>query len=989
MKKLKVLAAALLASALPLSGCSVLGVEIPGSQAIMDLLNKVDIFDIIPDKKDDKEDDDDDHDHDHDGDDPDPTPDPVVKNVTVTGAKDIYAGEKVTLTARVSGEGNFTQTVTWSTSDSAVATVNDGVVTGVAKGTVDIIATSTVDTTKSGKVTINVKEAAWPDAQKEIFNNAFGEAIPFVVLPEKGAWTEEWFEQYECITFEVEGDKTAEIEAAFAKVDDYEQIDSGVYIVEFKNKENTVFYINDYYNEKDDLTSIDVYKAFTTWPGADIAARVAGLGITLGADYALPALPNEEGMLIQVMNSAFVDEEGEKGDDVVVVSVMCAEDSETLTDTYLDLIPNIFDKYVVLGEEGEYQLQAKDKSHTIQIYDSYDEELYEYYMLARMFDFVDELCEELGMTEEELIEYLQTPFPGFTLVIAPYQYDYSIYPTGSNELLAVGDTLQIETQLGSDVPQDAVLTYTSGTPAVATVSETGLITAVGEGIANITVAYEDKVSVTFKINVVETLPTAWTEEQIGEIQKLYPVVEIPFIKYFDDVKFVENGQYVQFSSSLAFGYDQIDNIGDALEAAGWELQSEYEDSCASEEVYYEGAAYFEKVYQIGEVEHYISIALGFQQSQDEDAEALPIVMYVHDPYFYSFNDAAEEIIAGLGYLEAETEAELPTLSATRYSVQIDDYYGSIDVVAYNEGKTLEQVKALLEGCGYTVVQKVDGEIAYLDAIPEDEGIEVIAYVVGADLYFQIYVAEGGGGEEESAGAEFDFAEITETSGEANGFSFTTAKASGQSDPAYNEGKKELRLYANNTITFTSDETMTSIFFDANTCGESKATGTIVSASVGTVSAVEGGFLWEGEANEVTLTASASGQVHINSIVINGGGGEGGGGESAEFEALMTKVETAYGIELEYDDEEEAYFSEEVVASSTSKTMMQVINEAVAKKPAEFSIEYEAPYEDTWSDGEAGVFACYLTADQSAVLQLGTWVENGQIYLQVVIYELYL
>ncbi|HBO5236263.1 TPA: Ig-like domain-containing protein, partial [Pseudomonas aeruginosa] len=49
------------------------------------------------------------------------------------------------------------QTVTWSTSDAAIATVNDtGLVTGVAVGTATITATSTADPTKTDTCAITV-----------------------------------------------------------------------------------------------------------------------------------------------------------------------------------------------------------------------------------------------------------------------------------------------------------------------------------------------------------------------------------------------------------------------------------------------------------------------------------------------------------------------------------------------------------------------------------------------------------------------------------------------------------------------------------------------------------------------------------------------------------------------------------------------------------------------------------------------------------------
>ncbi len=69
----------------------------------------------------------------------------------------VFIGTENGATAIAKIDGKESNAVTWSSSDTAVATVDSsGFVVGVAKGTADIIATSTVDTTKTGKITITV-----------------------------------------------------------------------------------------------------------------------------------------------------------------------------------------------------------------------------------------------------------------------------------------------------------------------------------------------------------------------------------------------------------------------------------------------------------------------------------------------------------------------------------------------------------------------------------------------------------------------------------------------------------------------------------------------------------------------------------------------------------------------------------------------------------------------------------------------------------------
>ena len=131
----------------------------------------------------------------------------------------------------------------------------------------------------------------------------------------------------------------------------------------------------------------------------------------------------------------------------------------------------------------------------------------------------------------------------------------------------------------------------------------------------------------------------------------------------------------------------------------------------------------------------------------------------------------------------------------------------------------------------------------------------------------------GGGESQTAaeGATIDFSVCQETAATIGAYSFTTAVGTNSSKqaPQWNANKNELRLYIGNTLTITSTGLITSIEFDANTCGESKADGTLT-ANPGSLTE----FSWTGSANSVTFTVNEGKQVHIHKIDLNGGGESG-------------------------------------------------------------------------------------------------------------------
>ena len=82
-----------------------------------------------------------------------------LTSITISGATEVLVGEKITLTATPNA-GATLEEVTWKSSDTTIATVENGVVTGVKAGTVEITASSGDIT--SAPYTIEVKDAVVP-----------------------------------------------------------------------------------------------------------------------------------------------------------------------------------------------------------------------------------------------------------------------------------------------------------------------------------------------------------------------------------------------------------------------------------------------------------------------------------------------------------------------------------------------------------------------------------------------------------------------------------------------------------------------------------------------------------------------------------------------------------------------------------------------------------------------------------------------------------
>ena len=97
--------------------------------------------------------------------------------------EEAFINQAVTATVAVQPE-NASKTVTWTSSDEKIATVNNGSVSPLAEGTVTITATSTLDETKSASATLrvvkeNLAEHNWSITGSLAYEKGYGYKIVF------------------------------------------------------------------------------------------------------------------------------------------------------------------------------------------------------------------------------------------------------------------------------------------------------------------------------------------------------------------------------------------------------------------------------------------------------------------------------------------------------------------------------------------------------------------------------------------------------------------------------------------------------------------------------------------------------------------------------------------------------------------------------------------------------------------------------------------
>lgn len=682
------------------------------------------------------------------GGDPAPVVDKKVTKVSVTCSKTtLQVGGTVTAKANVNAEGGADTKVSWKSSNEAVATVSSsGKITAIAVGKATITATSTFDDTKSDSVEITVVAADWSAADKEMMEEYLGEVVPY--FPGAFTWTDAYYDYYQVLS--AESDNLSDLDAVVAqfKADSsFEHSYDEEYECDTFIRDSAADPLYDlcidvyvYEDESGKIATVDAYvqpKSYDEWPTEVIASLLEECGF----DIALPAYTARDPGTVTFMAQAG---ELEEGGNAVLISASGDEDA---TDTAED--------YVHLFSTESYKVDAYDDGYGGSFYLISDNAKTVTIQVANVYDI-----------DWEIFDIVQ--YPGFEVMVMDYIPDYSLELLPAVDMIEVGNTLTMDVVKGEDFKAEDVITFTSSDATVATVSAEGVVTGVKAGEVQITAAFGDESSAVSTIYVVDAIPTAFTQAQLDEFDKIHPGKDcaIPFNKYFTSVKYDETEKYVSVTG-LEIDGEIMESIYAGMIAGGWtDVDAEtYADYAEAYDItvdearielyeyygYYSFTKLIEDKYLVG-ADLYI---MAYDEYYEEDVMAFEgnVHVDVYDDYIYSYADAKSAIGEIINDLGIETTASFPdSMPGNRFAVEYDGDYNMIFFDAYNVGDlTLAQVVEALGTCGWdaevkhedSYVDEDSGEtvpaVDYVSAVSKDEVLELEATINDGDISFYVFL----------------------------------------------------------------------------------------------------------------------------------------------------------------------------------------------------------------------------------------------------------
>lgn len=232
-------------------------------------------------------------------------------------------------------------------------------------------------------------------------------------------------------------------------------------------------------------------------------------------------------------------------------------------------------------------------------------------------------------------------------------------------------------------------------------------------------------------------------------------------------------------------------------------------------------------------------------------------------------------------------------------------------------------------------------------------------------------------------------EVISSTSLAPGLTIDASKNGGSLDPKYYSSGASIRLYPNNTITFSADN-LTKLEFTFTRIDDNFP----FTPDSGTFEAdlSEKTGVWTGNAASVTFTlGSTSGkQIRISKVTATGtfSGGSSPivpGGDERTVEDIAKDICSALEMstsDIEWDGQD-AYIG--VIFDGVSN-LEEACLAGIDYLP-DYVEEYADPEAGEWKDGDAGYFAYYVDAESLIYIDIGSYLYNNEYVTQYCIYQM--